>query len=105
MPVGKPSRTFGGGPAPEPVLESNGEPQVATAPIPEVESVGPVVEQWTTPAMPEIPAVSEPVELTSPIPAAFEAPAAPAVEVAESVFAQALPAVEPEIEPIGQGQP
>ena len=105
MPVGKPSRTFGGGPAPEPVFESNGEPEVTTAPVPEVEFVGPVIEQWTTPAMPEIPAVSEPVELASPIPAAFEVPAAPAVDVAEPVFAQASPAVEPEIEPIGQGQP
>jgi tetratricopeptide (TPR) repeat protein len=91
VPVGKPSRTFAAGPAPEPVFEPNGELEVQAPTIPEFESVGPVMEQWTTPAMPEIPAVSEPAELASPIPAAFQPPA---VDVAE-----------PEIEPVGQGQP
>ncbi len=101
VPVSKPSRAFGG-PAPEPVFESNGEPEIATAPLPEFEAVGPIIEQWTTPAPPEMPAVSEPMELASPIPSASEAPAA---DITEPVFAQASPAVEPEIEPIGQGQP
>jgi len=102
VPIGRPSRAFGGAPVSEPVFEPNGGSEVETAPVPEFESVGPVVEQWAAPAAPEMPAVSEPAELVSPIPTAF---AAPAVDVAEPVFAQASPVVEPETEPIGQGQP
>jgi tetratricopeptide (TPR) repeat protein len=102
VPVGKPSRVFGGAPVSEPVFEPNGGPEVETARLPEFESVGPVVEQWAASAPPEMPAVSEPAELAGPIPTAFETPA---VDVTEPVFAQASPAVEPETEPIGQGQP
>src|SRR5207237_9894956 len=63
--------------------------------------------QWATPAAAEMSAFSEPTELVSPIPTAFEVPAieAPSVDVAEPVFAKASPMVEPETEPIGQGQP
>jgi hypothetical protein len=74
-------------------------------------SVGPVVEQgvvaatapepaeWTSPA----PVESETrEEWTSPWPVFAEAPAA---EVAEPVSAEAEHFVEPEVEPVGQGQP
>jgi hypothetical protein len=103
VPVGKAARAFGAGAA-EPALHGNGDREVEAAPLPETvfESVGPVVEQAAIPIAPEMPTAPEPAEWTTPTPFAAE-PAA--IDIAEPVFAHAPPVIEPEIEPIGQGQP
>jgi hypothetical protein len=121
-------------PPAEPVIEQNGEPEVAvTPPIsgPVFQSsVGPVVEQGAATAMPDIAAALEPSEQTwtTPVETAPEplvipeareedsaAPApvaaqAPSVDLAEPepFFGERAPVVvepESEPEPVGQGQP
>jgi tetratricopeptide (TPR) repeat protein len=132
VPVGKPSRIFGGETAPEPAIEGNGERHIEFEPAVEtfgaVEAVGPVVEQGGMPAE----AVGEPVtqsewfapqpelsaiEIPEPIVPQAEEIRIPEIEpvfveaatIAEPeiqpVFAQAEAVAEPEIEPVGQGQP
>lgn len=131
VPVGKPTRVFTL-PA-EPVIERNGEPEVAvTPPISEPvfeSSVGPVVEQDAALAMPGIAATPERVEqtwttpvetapeppVTPEVPEEWAAPApvvaqAPTVDLAESepFFAEGGSVVaesEAERELVGQGQP
>ena len=119
VPVGRAARTFV--PPPEPAVERNGEPKVELEEIPPLpseaifeSSVGRVVEQgvvaptvselaeWASP-VPAEPQVPE--EWASPWPISAEAPAAEAAEIAEPVSAQAEQFVEPEVEPVGQGQP
>jgi len=100
VPVGRASRAFEPEPAIEPALPGNGELEVTAPPSDHaLESVGPVIEQAPVAATPEMP---EPAEWTTPAPIAVEAPTA---DVVEPVFAHASPIVEPEIEPVGQGQP
>jgi len=81
VPIGKPTRMFT--PPAEPVIERNGEPEVAvTPPISEPvfeSSVGPVVEQGAATAMPDIAAALEPSERTwtTPVETAPEPPVMP----------------------------
>ena len=81
VPIGKPSRMFT--PPAEPVIERNGEPEVAvTPPISEPifeSSVGPVVEQGAATAMPDTAAALEPSEQTwtTPVETAPEPPVMP----------------------------
>jgi tetratricopeptide (TPR) repeat protein len=122
IPSAKPSRAFA--PAAEPVIERNGESEVAAkappSPVsePAFESVGPVIEQaaelWTPEVMPmpepEFGASPAPMAEESPAPMAEESPApmveeTPAPVIEEPVFAHAGPMAEPEAEPVGQGQP
>ena len=125
IPLGTPSRVFGGETAVEPAVEANGEHQLGLEPAIETfEAVGPIVDQGAvaTESIGE-PLVQEPEwfapqaamqELEMPI---FEAPqpvVAPVEEITspeisfpeiQPVFAQAPAVAEPEIEPVGQGQP
>ena len=129
VPVGKPSRIFGGDTAAEPVVEGNGEHQFELEPAVETfEAVGRVVEQgempteavgepvtqpeWFAP-QPELPAVEIPQPVVTPVeeitvpeiqPVFAEAATIAEPEI-QPVFAQAEAVVEPEIEPVGQGQP
>jgi len=132
VPVSKPSRVVM--PIVEPAIERNGEShaeEASVVPEPvfessvgEVEQVGEVIEQgaaataiepavaeipppmeWTMPAVtaePE-PVAMPPAEESWTMPAPVVAEAVPAV--VEAVVAHAEAVVEPEIEPIGQGQP
>jgi tetratricopeptide (TPR) repeat protein len=129
VPVGKPSRVFGGEMAAEPAVAGNGEHQFELEPAVETfEAVGLVVEQgempteavgepvaqseWIAPE-PELPAVEipQPVvtqveEITVPeIQPVFAEAATIAEPEIQPVFAQAEAVAEPEIEPVGQGQP
>ena len=114
VPLGKPSRMFGGETAAEPAIEGNGERQLELEPEVETfEAVGAVVEQGAMP--PE--AVGEPLaqpewfapqpelpQLEIPEPVVTQ-PEEITVPEIEPVFAQAATIAEPEIEPVGQGQP
>ena len=129
VPVGKPSRFFGGETAVEPVVEGNGEHRFELEPAVETfEGVGTIVDQGAMPAeavgepvtqsewfapQPELPAmeIPQPVvtqaeEITVPeIQPVFVEAATIAEPEIQPVFAQAEAVVEPEIEPVGQGQP
>jgi tetratricopeptide (TPR) repeat protein len=128
VPVSKPSRVVM--PIVEPAIERNGESHKEVAPIPQPvfeSEVGEVIEQgaaataiepaaeeipqpleWMMPAVtaePE-PVAMPPVEESWTMPAPMVAAAVPAiVDFVEPVVAQAETVIEPEIEPIGQGQP
>ncbi|HWY51968.1 MAG TPA: tetratricopeptide repeat protein [Chthoniobacterales bacterium] len=129
VPVGKPSRMFGGETAAEPAVEGNGERHLELEPAVETfEAVGPVVEQGAIPTetvsepaaqpewfapQPEQPAVGipQPVvtqaeEITVPeIQPVFAEAATIAEPEIQPVFSQVEAVAEPEIEPVGQGQP
>src|SRR5437762_6154264 len=129
VPVGKPSRVFGGETAVEPVVEGNGEHRFELEPAVETfEAVGTVVDQGAMPTeevgeavaqsewfapQPELPTmeIPQPVvtqaeEITVPeIQPVFVEAATIAEPEIQPVFAQAEAVVEPEIEPVGQGQP
>src|SRR4029077_1101832 len=114
VPVGKSARTFGAGPSLDAALHGNGENKMETPPPLEPvfeSSVGPMVEQWADPFIPEQPSMPQLAEWTMPAPVAAEASVVEIVpepfprEDLEPVFAQSAPVVEQEFEPIGQGQP
>jgi tetratricopeptide (TPR) repeat protein len=111
LPVGKAKPAFGEASEVEDVVPTNivPEPEIAPLPVlePALESVGPIVEQGFMPAMPEVMAPQETAEWPAPMPVVPEvAPVEIApIEIAPPVFAQSPPVVEPDIEPIGQGQP
>jgi Flp pilus assembly protein TadD len=102
LPVGKSGRVFGETAGAGNLVTAEAEPEVVTAPVQETgfESVGPIVEQAPLPAMTEMPVMQEATEWASPPP-----PSIPPADIVEPVFAQSSPIVEPEIEPVGQGQP
>src|SRR5262249_31102450 len=104
VPLSKPSRVFGGGMVAEPAaVDGNCEHQLELEPVAEAfESVEPVVEQEGA-LEPELSAVETP----EPV---FTEPEEIHVAEIEPVFAKAPEAVseavfEPEMEPVGQGQP
>jgi hypothetical protein len=118
LPVGKPRPLFGEGSEVEGGVATNVEPApqfgqtLAPEPTfePAFESVGPVVEQGHMETMPEmmppqepVPVMQETAEWAAPAPVMPEI--APVDVVPPPAFAQSTPMVEPEIEPIGQGQP
>jgi len=134
VPVGKPSRIFGGETAAEPVVEGNGEHRFDLEPTPTfetfepVEGVGRVVEQgelpteavgepmtqseWFAPQpeLPEMeipqPVVTQAEEITIPeIQPVFAEAATITKPEIEPVFAQPEAIADLEIEPVGQGQP
>src|SRR2546421_6558900 len=129
VPVGKPSRVFGGETAVEPVVEGNGEHRFELEPAVETfEAVGTVVDQGAMPTeevgeavaqsewfapQPELPAVEIPQPVVTPaeeitvpeIQPIFAEAATIAEPEIQPVFAQAEAVVEPEIEPVGHGQP
>jgi tetratricopeptide (TPR) repeat protein len=132
VPVGKPSRIFGGETAVEPAIEGNGERHVELEPAVETfetfEAVGQVLEQGEIPTeavgepvtqpewfepQPELQAVEIPQPVVTPVeeitvpeiqPVFAEAATIAEPEI-QPVFAQAEAVAEPEIEPVGQGQP
>jgi tetratricopeptide (TPR) repeat protein len=99
LPVGKSGRVFGESAGN--LITADEEPEVVMRPAQEtgLESVGPIVEQTHLPAMTEMPIMQEATEWASP-PTSM-----PPADIVEPVFAQSSPIVEPEIEPVGQGQP
>jgi tetratricopeptide (TPR) repeat protein len=98
LPVGKSGRVFGENAGN--LIPADEEPEVVR-PAQEtgLESVGPIVEQAHLPAMTEMPTMPEAAEWANP-PTSM-----PPADIVEPIFAQNSPIVEPEIEPVGQGQP
>ncbi|HJX26119.1 MAG TPA: tetratricopeptide repeat protein, partial [Chthoniobacterales bacterium] len=103
LPVGKSGRLFGETASAGNLVTAEEEPEVVTAPVQETgfETVGPIVEQTPLPAMTEMPIMQEATGWASPPPPSMP----PGADIVEPVFAQSSPIVEPEIEPVGQGQP
>ena len=102
LPVGKPAQPLAEIPAADDFGATGSQPEMAAAATaePGLESVGPVIEQGYIPPMTDTPFTPEPTEWASPIP-----PVAPVEAAPPALVAQRAPALEPEIEPVGQGQP
>jgi len=106
LPVGKP-RVFGETASAANLVTAEEEPEVVLAPVQETgsESVGPIVEQTPLPVMAEMPVMTEMPVVQEATEWASPPPPAPLDDIVEPVFAQSTAIAEPEIEPIGQGQP
>jgi tetratricopeptide (TPR) repeat protein len=101
LPVGKSGRVFDESASAGNLITADEEPEVVMGSAQETgfETVGPIVEQTHLPEMTEMPIMQEVTEWASP------PPSMPPADIVEPVFAQSSPIVEPEIEPVGQGQP